>query len=371
MPGKTVSFGISLDNKTTDLTAYQFDLTLPAGIELAKDSKGKYLVTKTDRYMDDGQTLNISLVEGNTYRFVCFSLSNEKIAGTDGTILDAVLSVGENVAADTYEAQITGITFTKADGTQLKLNDAAFSIVVSDIAMGDANGDGEVNVSDIVEIVNDIMGRPSARFVRAAADMNGDGEVNVTDIVKLVSVIMNGGNARAKTHAQEDTDNDAVTLNMNADRTFSLDLENRGAYVASQFDLRLSGGMTLEGIMLNVGRSDGHKLAYARTGENLYRVIVYSTENRPYAGNGGELLNIRTNGSGEVTVDGILFITEHQAERRFAPLHGGTTGILTVEGSEAMDVYGLDGRQIRRQATTTDGLKKGIYVINGKKHVVR
>ena len=112
-------------------------------------------------------------------------------------------------------------------------------------------------------------------------------------------------------------------------------------------------------------------LAYARTGENLYRVIVYSTENRPYAGNGGELLNIRTSGSGEVTVDDILFITEHQAERRFAPLHGGTTGILTVEGSEAVDVYGLDGRQIRRQATTTDGLKKGIYVINGKKHVVR
>ena len=61
------------------------------------------------------------------------------------------------------------------------------------IIAGDANGDMKVNVSDIVEIVNDILGKPSAKYNRTAADVNGDGQVNVTDIVNVVNIIMTSG----------------------------------------------------------------------------------------------------------------------------------------------------------------------------------
>ena len=61
---------------------------------------------------------------------------------------------------------------------------------------GDANGDGLVNVTDIVATVNYIMEKPSEGFNKAAADLNGDGEINVTDIVKMVSIIMSGDAAR-------------------------------------------------------------------------------------------------------------------------------------------------------------------------------
>ena len=47
---------------------------------------------------------------------------------------------------------------------------------------GDANGDGVVNVADIVETVNYIMGNPSEKFNMALADVNGDGTVNDEDI---------------------------------------------------------------------------------------------------------------------------------------------------------------------------------------------
>jgi len=62
----------------------------------------------------------------------------------------------------------------------------------SDVSVipGDANGDGVVNVSDIVEIVNYILGNPSARFNFDAANVNGDTDVNVTDIVGVVSIIL-------------------------------------------------------------------------------------------------------------------------------------------------------------------------------------
>ena len=61
---------------------------------------------------------------------------------------------------------------------------------------GDANGDGVVNVSDIVLTVNYIMGKNPANFNKDAADLTGDGEVNVTDIVKMVNIIMEAASRR-------------------------------------------------------------------------------------------------------------------------------------------------------------------------------
>ncbi len=66
------------------------------------------------------------------------------------------------------------------------------NVLYGDVLKGDANGDGLINVSDIVEIVNYIMGKPSNNFKQDAADVSGDGEVNVTDIVKVVTIIMSG-----------------------------------------------------------------------------------------------------------------------------------------------------------------------------------
>ena len=58
------------------------------------------------------------------------------------------------------------------------------------VVLGDANGDGLVNVTDIVATVNYIMEKPSDGFNKEAADLNGDGVVNVTDIVMMVKIIM-------------------------------------------------------------------------------------------------------------------------------------------------------------------------------------
>ena len=63
-----------------------------------------------------------------------------------------------------------------------------------EVIPGDVNGDGLVNVTDIVATVNYIMEKPSDGFIKEAADLSGDGEVNVTDIVKMVSIIMAGDN---------------------------------------------------------------------------------------------------------------------------------------------------------------------------------
>ena len=57
--------------------------------------------------------------------------------------------------------------------------------------MGDVNGDGDVNVLDIIQIVGYVISG-TADFDLACADSNGDGVVNILDIVALVSDILGG-----------------------------------------------------------------------------------------------------------------------------------------------------------------------------------
>ncbi len=67
---------------------------------------------------------------------------------------------------------------------------AAFYELKNFLPNGDANDDGKVNVTDIVAVVNFIMGTIPEVFNKNAADMNNDGYINVTDIVKIVNFIM-------------------------------------------------------------------------------------------------------------------------------------------------------------------------------------
>ena len=55
---------------------------------------------------------------------------------------------------------------------------------------GDVNGDGRRNVSDIMLIVNYILGQASEDFNTIVADLNNDGNVNVSDIMILVNIIL-------------------------------------------------------------------------------------------------------------------------------------------------------------------------------------
>lgn len=59
-----------------------------------------------------------------------------------------------------------------------------------DLSAGDANGDDTVDAADVVGIINCILGRPAANFVRKNADINGDGQILVDDAVGTVNIIM-------------------------------------------------------------------------------------------------------------------------------------------------------------------------------------
>lgn len=57
---------------------------------------------------------------------------------------------------------------------------------------GDVNGDGKIDITDIVELVRYLNGNPSDKFIYAEADANADGSINYEDVDALAEVIMAG-----------------------------------------------------------------------------------------------------------------------------------------------------------------------------------
>ena len=370
--GQTATADICLNNETTkDFTAYQFDLVLPAGIDIAKNMKGKPDVMKGSRYEDDNQSLTVQKVDGttDTYRVMSFSLENGLITGTEGALLTVRLQADADLAEGEYIARMENIVMTRKDGTQIELSDATLKIVVNRITMGDTNGDEIVNVTDIVEVVNCIMGHPSAGFVRAAADLNGDNIVNVTDIVMIVNIIMSDGKARSMEPSAASDANDCLTLEGNGSDSFGLSLRNDARYVAAQMDIVLTEGQTLENVSLSKNRCGSHLLNCQQTGRNTYRVMVFSMTNEGFEGFDGSLLDFSvTGGTGDFSVENIVFVKDDETQRTFDALYGQTTGIgatLNDKGQMINDNwYDLNGRKLDGQPN-----RKGVFIRNGKKQV--
>lgn len=58
---------------------------------------------------------------------------------------------------------------------------------------GDVNGDGALNVKDVVSLSAHIMGSRPSPFDERLADVNGDGKVNVKDVTLVCNWIMQRG----------------------------------------------------------------------------------------------------------------------------------------------------------------------------------
>ncbi|MBO4821601.1 MAG: dockerin type I repeat-containing protein [Prevotella sp.] len=56
--------------------------------------------------------------------------------------------------------------------------------------IGDANGDGEVNITDVTVAVDYVLSNNPELIVMKNADVNGDGEVNITDITGIVNIVL-------------------------------------------------------------------------------------------------------------------------------------------------------------------------------------
>ena len=58
--------------------------------------------------------------------------------------------------------------------------------------LGDVNGDGAVNISDVTALINYLLTKDPSTIVMEAADLNGDQNVNISDATALINRLLTG-----------------------------------------------------------------------------------------------------------------------------------------------------------------------------------
>ena len=84
------------------------------------------------------------------------------------------------------------IVLADADAETYFIPDVDATVMVKTYARGDANGDGAVNVGDIVTVTNYILALDPDPFVFSAADVDENGSIDVGDLVGIVNILLGG-----------------------------------------------------------------------------------------------------------------------------------------------------------------------------------
>ena len=159
----------------------------------------------------------------------------------------------------------------------------------------------------------------------------------------------------------------ALNTNQNGETVLSVGPENN--YILSQMTLHLSEGQYLTDITTDLR----HSVEYRQVSEGTYFVLCYSSSNSAFCSN-EELLSIHYTGEGIITVSDVMMVGTDRQETYFAPVRlNETTGIEWTSNllSRPTDIYSISGYMVQQQATTLKGLAKGVYLINGKKIVIK
>jgi len=208
--------------------------------------------------------------------------------------------------------------------------------------MGDVNADREVNITDVVLIIEDILEREPQNYNAELADVNYDGWIDVSDVVMVIDAILG-----------------KVTLSRGAEPI------DRSAYTAFQMDLTIPAGYVLESVSLTDIAKDSHSLAYTKLPDGRCRVVVCSMNNEALPGAWDEVirLNLRGQGDAQVNIDRAVFVTI-SGERHELMMNPTSIAEISTLNSQTSNLYDLQGRKVEKNA-------KGILIENGRKTVIK
>lgn len=188
VPSGTIVLPIQLKN-TTAITGLQFELQLPEGVTVAEDAAGKLQASFSDRAAD--QSISVSKLSNGNYQYVVFSGTSAALTGTEGAIAYTTLRVSENMTVGDYTIGIKEVELTKTDGTSLHHKDWTSKLTLTEVLLGDVNGDGKITVTDAVGIVNHVLHRTPSVFIMKAADVNQNGNITISDAVMIINIVLN------------------------------------------------------------------------------------------------------------------------------------------------------------------------------------
>ena len=174
---------LSMQN-SLPIVALQFDIHWTAEMQTTRPQLA--LTSRAPNH-----EIALSQLSDDTYRIYIYSMDNTPIAAGEGELLTIIY----NNVEDSYSYAGTIITLDNVILSTKEEQNRASSFTTSmtvepDGLLGDANGDGYVTVTDVVCVVEYILGRQPETFNKKLADVTQDDDITIGDIVGIINIIM-------------------------------------------------------------------------------------------------------------------------------------------------------------------------------------
>lgn len=238
--------------------------------------------------------------------------------------------------------------------------------------MGDIDHNDKINVNDYNYVRNIVIGAlevdpTDTRYL--SADVNGDGDVNIADVIQIANKIMtgeftgiveNGIKARINSRITEqsaDSQLDVKATGSGSKQTITIAIDNISNFVGAQMDIELPAGVTIA--------SESGVVSHdfiSGTVNSKHRVLLSSLDNETFSNEELVTLNVEVSGDykgGSVLISNAIF---SDAEGKQYILGGAETGEatgiveLTLGEKVANKIFSVGGQLL-------DGMKKGINII--------
>lgn len=248
---------------------------------------------------------------------------------------------------------------------------------ISEIVIGDANYDNVVDESDAKIIAEQIaQSVQEGHTGNIVTDMNADGETNVVDVVATINSIIGTKaetmSARSRTISADCLSMETFDISAGEIKEVEIVLNNVTAYTAFQADVCLPAGLVFvagEEAVLDTRATASHVMTTAVSGENMLRMVSYSTQSENFAGTEGTLVKVKVTASedfvgGEMSLKNIVFATANEEGVNMDDISVNVlraTGIGNVTVVEPVEYYNLQGVKVENP-------QQGIYI---KKQGVR
>ena len=251
---------------------------------------------------------------------------------------------------------------------------------------GDVNQDGYVTASDITALYDILLGN-STQYMETA-DVNGDGNITAADITAIYNVLLGNENVPGRNKKTHDS-NDQLSAEgfiIEAGKSHTMDVKmcNTAQFAAMQLDITLPQGLTIDNVT-TTSRASNMTMGFNEIEPGKWRILIHSATTT--SGNEGTLLNITVKadeyftGNDVVTIDNIIAVEPSELVHEIDDVDvevGTTTGVKDINidtvDNGPVDVYNMNGQLLRHNVErneATTGLPSGIYIVGGKKVIIK
>ncbi|HEU4791945.1 MAG TPA: Ig-like domain-containing protein [Flavobacterium sp.] len=291
-------------NNMESFSGVQFDVLLPSGISYVNNS-----IIQSQRF--NGHTVNASVINGNTLRFIVYSASNKDFIGDNGELLRFKLK--PTVSSGTYDLNISNPIlsnatlgniesdsfngFVQINSPNLAIDNTVISYGNTPITESKTSNLILSNTGSSLLIIDSIVTSSGQITIDATLPIEilpGESKTvqlnykptAIGPFSETVSFRYNGPDIQKIVNVQSVvfSPNYVMVKNQmgikNQLNNFSILLKNNDAVRAIQFDIELPSGFNLQSANLSTTvRSVGFNVSASLLSANKYRIVLYSFSN--------------------------------------------------------------------------------------------